>query len=298
MAKFLKMDRDSLAALPEFNETMVQTYIFEHPEVLDIGEVHGLKREKAQQAGGRIDMVLEDGETWYEIEVQLGATDPSHIIRTIEYWDNERWRYPQFNHVAVLIAEEVTGRFFNVISLFNKHIPLIAFQMSAFRRDDGDVNLVFSKVLDLTTREVVEEIDTKVIDYNYWVETVGTDRMETTSRIFDDMLHSDDGFRMKFNKHYIGVLKDGVVKNFVEFEPRKSTTVLRIKLPGTEQYDSVLEGLDWRYDTVWDRYHVKFTTFEKYLNAKLKIMPLMVKAAELMGVELEYEEERFESVNA
>ena len=25
----------------------------------------------------------------YETDVQLGATDPSHIIRTIEYWDIE-----------------------------------------------------------------------------------------------------------------------------------------------------------------------------------------------------------------
>ena len=63
------------------------------------------------------------------VEIMLGATDPSHIIRTIEYWDSERKRYPQFDHCAVIVAEEITGRFMNVISLFNGAIPLIALQI-------------------------------------------------------------------------------------------------------------------------------------------------------------------------
>jgi len=33
--------------------------------------------------------------TRYHVELQLGATDESHIIRTIEYWDTERRRWPQ-----------------------------------------------------------------------------------------------------------------------------------------------------------------------------------------------------------
>ena len=30
----------------------------------------------------------------YEVEVMLGETDPSHIIRCIEYWDIEKRKYP------------------------------------------------------------------------------------------------------------------------------------------------------------------------------------------------------------
>ena len=51
-----------------------------------------------------------DNDARYEIEIQLGATDPSHIVRTIEYWDMEKKRYPQYDHCAVIIAEEITGR--------------------------------------------------------------------------------------------------------------------------------------------------------------------------------------------
>ena len=30
-----------------------------------------------------------------------------------EYWDIERRRYPQYDHCAVLIAEDITSRFLN-----------------------------------------------------------------------------------------------------------------------------------------------------------------------------------------
>ena len=83
-------------------------------------------------------MLLSDPETQtrYEVEIQLGATDETHIIRTIEYWDIERQRYPQYDHVGVIVAEEITARFFNVISLFNRAIPLIAIQRHRDGRQD------------------------------------------------------------------------------------------------------------------------------------------------------------------
>lgn len=55
--------------------------------------------------------------------------DESHLIRAIEYWDIERRRFPQYDHVAVVVAEDVTSRFLNVISLMNRTIPLIAIQL-------------------------------------------------------------------------------------------------------------------------------------------------------------------------
>ena len=79
----------------------------------------------------------------------LGATDPSHIIRAIEYWDIEKQRYPAYDHVAVLVAEDITSRFLNVLSLFSGSIPLIAIQLDALQVDDK-ILLNFVKVLDQT----------------------------------------------------------------------------------------------------------------------------------------------------
>jgi hypothetical protein len=104
----------------------------------------------------------------YEVEIQLGKTDESHVIRTIEYWDIERKRYPQYDHCAVIVAEDVTSRFLNVISLFNGFIPLIAIQLSALRVGDA-VSLVFTTVLDeLTLGLVDEEEEAEPTDRAYW----------------------------------------------------------------------------------------------------------------------------------
>ena len=62
-----------------------------NPALLGLGEVDVKDVERSQPHGGRLDLLLYDplANTRYEVELQLGATDESHIIRTIEYWDTE-----------------------------------------------------------------------------------------------------------------------------------------------------------------------------------------------------------------
>ena len=71
-----------------------------------------------------------EDDSMYEVEVMLGDTNESHIIRTIEYWDNEKRKWPHRQHTAVLVAETITRRFFNVIQLFSHAVPIIAIQAS------------------------------------------------------------------------------------------------------------------------------------------------------------------------
>ncbi len=113
-----------------------------------LGELDLLKKERRQAPGGRIDFLMADPDdkTRYEIEIMLGELDASHIIRTIEYWDIERQRDPDLEHCAVIVAEEVTARFFNVIRLLNRAVPIIAIQLSAFQIGD-EVVLHFTRVL-------------------------------------------------------------------------------------------------------------------------------------------------------
>ena len=74
---------------PTLNERWLQERLHENPELLGLGDVRVRDRERRQPTGGRLDLLLEDREsrTRYEVEIQLGAVDESHIIRTIEYWD-------------------------------------------------------------------------------------------------------------------------------------------------------------------------------------------------------------------
>lgn len=155
---FAKFEPISIRNHPELNERWVQDRIAEDPSILGLGDVVLKDRERIQPKAGRLDLLLQDAESSrrYEVEIQLGATDESHIIRTIEYWDIERKRYPQYEHTAVIVAEDITSRFLNVINLFNGTIPLIAIQMRALQ-SGGKVGLVFTTVVDLLSLGLVDE---------------------------------------------------------------------------------------------------------------------------------------------
>jgi hypothetical protein len=79
----------------------------------------------------------------------------------------ERRRYPSRDHRAVIVAEEITQRFFNVIALFNQAIPIIALQLDAIRVEDK-VILNFAKVLDIYEVPEEEEPAGETVDRGYW----------------------------------------------------------------------------------------------------------------------------------
>ena len=103
MSSYMKPERLLLKAHPEYTEKWVQDRIAEDPSILGLGELVLRDRERIQPRAGRLDLLLQDSETKrrYEVELQLGSTDEAPIIRTIEYWDIERKRYPQYDHCAV-----------------------------------------------------------------------------------------------------------------------------------------------------------------------------------------------------
>ena len=197
--------------------------------------------------------------------MQLGATDPSHIIRTIEYWDTERKRYPQYDHCAVIIAEEITSRFMNVISLFNGSIPLIAIQVSAYKVGN-DTLLTFTKVMDRISLGTDEEENFEITDRNYWENKSTTKILKTIDNIFDSLSQYVSGYELKYNKFYIGLSKDGIAKNFIEFKPKKNWLYFIFK--GDEDTNKIEElekaGLEVSYIPRCKEYDVRINNFEEF----------------------------------
>ena len=111
--KHIKLQTINLKTHQELNEKWLQDVIADDPSIVGLGDVILKDKERIQPRAGRLDLLMQDsdGNGRYEIEIQLGSTDESHIIRTIEYWDIERRRYPQYDHTAVIIAEDITSRF-------------------------------------------------------------------------------------------------------------------------------------------------------------------------------------------
>lgn len=101
---FVKPERISLKEHPSFSEKWVQQRIIDDPTLHGLGDVVVIAAEKIQPKASRLDLSPYDEQInrRYEVELTLGATDPSHIIRSIEYWDIECRRYPAYDHKRML----------------------------------------------------------------------------------------------------------------------------------------------------------------------------------------------------
>lgn len=250
---------------------------------MGLGQLILKDRERAQPSAGRLDLLLQDvaGDQRFEVEVQLGRTDESHIIRTIEYWDLERRRYPQYDHTAVIVAEDITSRFLNVVSLFNGFIPLVAIKMQALQVDDN-VMLVFTTVLDRTTLGSEEEDDgmTEPADRLYWEQRAN----KATVAVADDILAIINGWdpnlTLKYNKEYIGIAKDGQPRNFVILNPKKGWMRVQIRLERAEETQARLDeaGLDLMDYSRSGRYRIRMTKDD--VGRHKELLAQLLKAAD------------------
>jgi hypothetical protein len=191
----------------------------------------------------------------------LGATDEAHIIRTIEYWDVEQKLYPQYKHCAVLIAEDITSRFLNVVSLFNGLIPLIAIQMQALKVGLART-IVFTKVMDELSRGLVdkdEEAAAAPADRGYWEKRGSKMTVQMADQLLAIAQQFDPSLKLTYNKYYIGFSRDDQPYNFVILRPRKSTINIDAKVGRSEEWDKRIEEADveaLEYDTRYDRYRL------------------------------------------
>jgi hypothetical protein len=203
------------------NEKWLQNRIEDDPSIIGLGDLTIIERERKQSSGGKIDFLFLDPETqtMYETEIMLGATDESHIIRTIEYWDIERRRFPSKDHKAVIVAEEITNRFFNVISLMNRSIPIIAIQLNALKVGENIV-LDFTKVLDIyEPPEDEEDLGVETVDRAYWENRSNPKSIATMDGMIKIAKNDYEECRVTYNKTHIALGTQR--RNFLWFHPRK-----------------------------------------------------------------------------
>lgn len=292
----IRPEKVNLKNHPELTESWLQDIIADKPEIIGLGNLILKDKERMQLRAGRLDILLQDPEInkRYEVEIQLGKTDESHIIRTIEYWDIERKRYPQYEHCAVIIAEEITSRFLNVISLFNGTIPMIAIQLTAYKNGD-DYFLTFNKVLDEMSLGLVDDDEevSEVTDRNYWETQMGTPK---TVKIIDQALNLIKevlpGYELKYNKFYIGLAKNGRADNFTIFRAKRNFTRMEIRLEQNEELENLMEdkGIDLMdYDKRDGRYRIKITSAE--LKKHQEFLKELIRKAKEIPNELENKSE-------
>jgi predicted transport protein len=275
--KHTKLKTVSLKGHPQITEKWLQNVISEDPSIIGIGDVVVKDKERNQAGAGRLDLLLQDadGHGRYEVEIQLGSTDESHIIRTIEYWDIERRKYPQYDHTAIIVAENITSRFLNVISLFNGFIPIMAIQVTAIETPEG-LGLQFTRVLDTIKLGYLDEDEetAEPTDRSYWETKRGTKK---TVSFADRILEMTKSFaasaELNYNKHYIGFTIEGRPLNFAVCRPQKNGMRLDIKIPQDEEVDQLMADSDidvLEYEKRWGAYRLKLT--EKDIKSKEDVL--------------------------
>lgn len=250
MNKLFRPEQIILKDNPEITERVIQEKIAEDPSILGLGDLILKDKERIQPRAGRLDLLLYDPELnkRYEVEIQLGKSDESHIIRTIEYWDIEKKRYPQYEHCAVIVAEDITSRFLNVIGLFNGFIPLIAIQMKAFKFDDK-IGLVFTKVLDEMALGLEEDDDNEIeqiTNRDYWVQKkASNETIQIADKILLIVNEISPGHEIKYTKYNLRFSKNGQHVPYLTVRPRKKKhIVLALKTAKSDEIDRLIEDHD------------------------------------------------------
>jgi hypothetical protein len=115
------------------NEGWLEAWILEKPSRLGLGDLKILKNQVIhyRSQGGRLDLLAHraDLDTYYEIEIMLGECDADHGFRTLDYWARERLARPNSRHVAVLVAEDLSGRYKTVIETLPQFLPFIGVEI-------------------------------------------------------------------------------------------------------------------------------------------------------------------------
>ena len=281
--KYKKANRISLKDAPDLDERWVQDLVENDPSILGLGELVVRDRERKQPRAGRLDLLLEDpnGKRRYEVELQLGQTDESHIIRSIEYWDLEKKRYPHYEHFAVLVAEDITSRFLNVISLFNSTMPFIAIQMDAYEVENK-LTLVFTKVMDEISRGPADDYaDAKAAPANrkYWEGKAAEDMVVLADQIMKVLLDIDPELKLNYNKPYIGLQKGGKSCNFVTLVPQRRSFIFRLYLPQSEELDAKIEEKGLEKTDSSDEKHYSLRLTQDDVDSKSEVLKDLSKIA-------------------
>lgn len=115
------------------DEYWLQDWLVADPTRLGLGQISVKAKELRHYGakGGRLDILAYDAalDTYYEVEVMLGECDADHGFRALDYWARERVRTPNARHVAVIVAEDLSGRYRTVIETLAQYLPLIAIEI-------------------------------------------------------------------------------------------------------------------------------------------------------------------------
>jgi len=253
----LEPQRIRLKDRPDLGEEWIKDKLAADPSMLQLGALTLEDRERQQPGAGRLDLLFRDFKfsKAYEVEVQLGRLNASHVLRAIEYWEVERAHYPNEDHCVVLIAEDVTGsRFLSAVRILAEYIPLIVLEARALQLNDK-VTLELTKISLTRSFVPVEEEQVKV--------TPPGSAERLVLEIVDTFA---PGVSINRTKSYLGLRKNPGGKYFAVLRSRSTGVQLDLLLERSSRLEEELEEegltLRWTHRRRRDSYRVTLTEEE------------------------------------
>jgi hypothetical protein len=180
----------------------------------------------------------------------------------------------------VIVAEDITSRFLNIVGLFNGTVPLVAIQMQAFQVGEH-LTLIFTTVMDAFSRGLVDEdevAEAAPANRAVWEAQASPETLALADQLLAIVKEFDSGLQLKYNRAYIGLMKNDRANNFVEFTPRRKTITVGPRLDQSEEIDRRIEGdgLEPSYDKTWKRYRISLSKdqFDKHRGLLKDVMKL------------------------
>jgi hypothetical protein len=165
-------------------EVWLRDWLVEKPSRLGLGNltIKQVELQHNTKSGGRLDILAyrPDLDTYYEIELMLGEANADHGFRCLDYWARERLKNPNSKHIAVLVAEDLSGRYKTVIETLPNFLPFIAIELRVLCLSDDKesatvVPFIFAQPDDLIveagdepTKEATASGKTAPRDRDWW----------------------------------------------------------------------------------------------------------------------------------
>ncbi len=151
------------------DEFWLHEWIKQNPSRLGLGKIN-IKASEVNHygmKGGRLDILAyrDDIDTYYEIEVMLGECDADHGFRTLDYWARERLRNSNARHVAVLIAEDLGGRYKTVVETLAQFLPFIGIELKTILvGSEPEIATIIATIVSQPDDLVIEAVDEPIKD--------------------------------------------------------------------------------------------------------------------------------------
>lgn len=122
--------------------------------------------------------------------------------------------------------------------------------------------------------DLIEDDDEnqEIADRDYWIRRASVETVDVVDQTFKLIDQIKPGYKLKYNKYYIGLAKGSEVNNFIVFRPKKDYTRFEVKIAKSQSIDELISKSNVQtmpYKSQSGRYRLKLHPGEIEVHEKL-----------------------------